>query len=109
MCPAARRAVAALVTLLFLTGAATTASADTRTQLSAAQRRLTALEAQISREQSLVVSFQASLKSLAAAAVHSRGVYEAIQAGLAQARLLGRRLEAGYRPILGAGGWSAVG
>lgn len=86
------RAIASAVTMIVLSGTAAAGPADTRTRISDAKRRLAALQAQISTEQTRVFSLTASLRTMAGEVARGRRNYQAIQDRLVRTQM--RRLQA---------------
>ncbi|MCA1834399.1 MAG: hypothetical protein LC750_17015 [Actinobacteria bacterium] len=96
---ASRRATAVLIALAAFAAMVAPASADTRTDVSGAQRRLSALERTISTDRAHIASMHASLKSLAAAVTYSRRQADEIQARVVHTRTSRSKAEARYRTI----------
>ena len=95
----ARNAVAAVIALLLLVGVAPASSADTKTQISAAELQLSALEKQISAGQAAVEFTQADLRTVARQVEQSRALYDAIQAQILQTKMYRMDVEGRYRAI----------
>jgi hypothetical protein len=93
------RPVAGFLALGLLLGTVTTASADTRTQISAAQQRLAALESQIASEQAAIVRMHASLMAAVTHVEEGRRQFEAIQIKYHQSQREREAVDARYRAI----------
>src|SRR6266568_4815134 len=94
-----RRAIAGPVALVLFAGAAAAAPADTKSQISDAQRRLAALEDLISSGQAKVLEVQASMRTLAAKVEASRLQYQGIRDQIARTRARRAEVQAEYRAI----------
>ena len=78
----ARTSVAALVACSAILVTLSPAHADTRTQITNAQQRLRALEAQIASEQASLVALQSSIRDSVVKVADGRRLYDAIQSQL---------------------------
>jgi hypothetical protein len=96
------RAIAGPIVLVLLAGTAAAAPADTKLEISAAKRRLAALEEQISSQQAHVLAVRDSMNALAARVGTTRRLYEAIQGRLKATRIERSKVEARYRAIRSA-------
>ena len=97
--PKLRRALAALAALGLVLGTLGTASADTRSRLSAARQQLHDLEAHIASQQAEVIAMQASLRDAAAKVGESSRKVDAIQIRVLNSRRQRERIEARYADI----------
>jgi len=95
----ARTSVAALVACSAILVTLSPARADTRTQITNAQQRLHALEAQIASEQASLVALQSSIRDSVVKVADGRRLYDAIQAQLLDSQQRRAQIAARYETI----------